>query len=161
MASHTQTIIEGYFDLSPEAIVLLDSDTGTILSANRRFKESITPLDRVLSNHFTKTLIHAEDQDRLDVAFRSVVAKGANSGFTPNIYNCKTMVLGPDNSLPTYFKFDWVLAYHPGTPGIVVLSGRQVTIVRDHEKDAQAEFADFFNKAPLSFYIPLPPPSPV
>ena len=66
---------------------------------------------------------------------------------TTTLHSCRTLVLGSDTAFPLYCNVDWTILH---VEGLVVLSGRQVTVVQDNKKEAG--FMDFFNKAPIALH---------
>jgi len=134
----------GYFDWAPEAVALLHPTTLVILATNAAFEASLAPSTTVKGLPFLNTVIRAIDSTRMATAIQS-----ANEGLAPVVYGVETLVLDAAQSFPKWLRFDWMLKRHKD---VLVASARQVTIAKDREKEAEHEYDDFFNKAPIALH---------
>ena len=152
-SSHSDTINStylrsNYFNLCPEVVVCLHPTDNKVLFVNQAFEDKIAKPQKATGLEFVENLIHPVDRPRIRVALGTVLSKPPQEA-TPTLHSCRTLVLGSDTAFPLYCNVDWTILH---VEGLVVLSGRQVTVVQDNEKEAQAGFMDFFNKAPIALH---------
>ncbi|KAK3263254.1 hypothetical protein CYMTET_27930 [Cymbomonas tetramitiformis] len=142
------------FDHIPEALLILDSQSGVVIHGNSKFDAHVGALKIIQGKVFADTCLKAMNKG----AFEEKVAELKGKVHDPNasdedsfLGNLQILQVKQDNSLPFYGRFDLAFSIDSDNSRCFV-TFRRVSPLSAAEREAEAEYADFFDNAPIALH---------
>ncbi|KAK3275343.1 hypothetical protein CYMTET_16519 [Cymbomonas tetramitiformis] len=142
------------FDHIPEALLILDSQSGVVIHGNSKFDAHVGALKIIQGKVFADTCLKAMNKG----AFEEKVAELKGKVHDPNasdeysfLGNLQILQVKQDNSLPFYGRFDLALSIDSDNSRCFV-TFRRVSPLSAAAREAEAEYADFFDNAPIALH---------
>ncbi|KAJ3004442.1 hypothetical protein HKX48_001226 [Thoreauomyces humboldtii] len=141
----------GFFMTMADPAVVLDARDNLMVQANHAFVKHLCASYHGRS--FTRNLLHPDDIRTfagLLARFRKPPMEGASPRVMHDPIRCKIQTLSLSADLPRYVSYEWSIAQDPETRNLY-MTGRAID-EPIREISMAAEFADFFNHAPIALH---------
>mmetsp|Transcript_7269 Transcript_7269/g.14808 ORF Transcript_7269/g.14808 Transcript_7269/m.14808 type:complete len:730 (-) Transcript_7269:525-2714(-) len=141
------------FDLSPDAIAVLDTKTMSVVHVNKQFTQQIAPAHRAVGLSFVTDFIQPSDRPTLQHALNGAYCAATDDSEDKNnsALSVNTLIIGALSQYPIYRAYDW--QFTESRDGKLTFCwGRLVTKLTAERLKVEAEFQDFFDNAPIAMH---------